>query len=349
MKPIQTGIASYGMSGSVFHAPFLDIHPGFHIHTIVERSRDNARKRYPYVRTVRSFEQMLACPEIRLVVVNTPDVTHYSLVQQALLAHKDVVVEKPFVLHAKEGEELTALAKQQGRLLAVYQNRRWDADFLTLRQILQSGALGRVVEFQSSWQRYRNHIEADTWKEKADRRVGLTFNLGSHMIDQAVTLFGLPRAVYADIDRLRHQSEVDDYFHIQLLYPKLKVSLRAGYLMREETPRYCMHGTGGSYVKYGLDPQEERLKAGAIPCGAGWGSEEESAWGILNTEMNGLHFKGKVETLPGNYAAFYDDIYHSLRQGTPPQTDAAGVLPVIRIIEAAFQSAEEQKAIPLPH
>jgi predicted dehydrogenase len=165
------------------------------------------------------------------------------------------------------------------------------------------------------------------------------------MIDQAITLFGTPQSVYADIDRLRDRSEVDDYYHIQLLYPHVKVSLRAGYLMREETPRYYIHGTQGSYIKYGLDPQEESLKAGILPNTPDWGAEPASYWGTLNTQLNGLHFRGKIETLKGNYAAFYDDIYQSLRDGRPPATDASRVLPVIRVIEAAFQSVRERKAI----
>ncbi|MDR1344422.1 MAG: Gfo/Idh/MocA family oxidoreductase [Tannerellaceae bacterium] len=345
MKPIQTGLASYGMSGAVFHAPFLDIHPMFAIHTIVERTSDNAHKRYPYVRIVRSYDDMLDDPDIQLVIVNTPDVTHYEFTRRALVAGKHVIVEKPFVFTVAEGEALIALAEEKGLMLAVYQNRRWDGDFLTIRQILQSGVLGRVVEFQSSYQRYRNYIQPDTWKEKADRRVGLTYNLGSHMIDQAVTLFGIPKAVYADIDSLRKDSEVDDFYHIQLIYEKLKVSLRASYLVREEVPRYYIHGTQGSYVKCGLDPQEEMLKAGISPGINNWGAEKESAWGVLNTEIKGMHFRGKIETLRGNYAAFYNTIYQAFLDGTPPPTIASAVLPVIRIIEAAFQSAEDRKAI----
>ncbi|MDR2118208.1 MAG: Gfo/Idh/MocA family oxidoreductase [Tannerellaceae bacterium] len=347
MKPVQTGIASYGMSGSVFHAPFIGSHPMFEIHSIVERTKDVARARYPAARTVRSYEAMLSEPDVELVIVNTPDVTHFEFARMALLAGKHVVVEKPFVFEVAQGEELIALAKARGLMLAVYQNRRWDGDFLTVRRILEAGLLGRVVEFQSAYQRYRSHIQAGTWKERADGRVGLTYNLGSHMIDQAVVLFGVPQAVYADIDRLRDQGEVDDYYHLRLIYPHVKVSLRAGYLMREETPRYCIHGTQGSFVKYGLDPQEEMLKAGLVPGLPRWGAEDEAAWGTLNTEVSGLHFRGKVETVCGNYGAFYDDIYRSLRDGTPPLTDAAGVLPVIRIIEAAFRSVREGRAVPV--
>ena len=347
MKTIQTGIASYGMSGSVFHAPFLDIHPNFELHSVVERTKDNARKRYPYVNIARSYGELLDNPEVQLVVVNTPDVTHYEFTRMALLAGKNVVVEKPFVFDVKEGEELIALAKEKGLMLAVFQNRRWDGDFLTIRKLLQTSLLGRIVEFHSSYQRYRNYIQPGTWKEKADRRVGLTYNLGSHMIDQAIVLFGMPQAVYADIDTLRDGSEVDDYYYIHLLYPSLKVSLRAGYLVREETPRYYVHGTLGSFVKYGIDPQEDRLKTGQSPGAPGWGTEPDVAWGTLNTETGGLHFRGKVETVPGNYAGFYDDIYQSLSTGTPPETDASGVLQVIRVIDAAFQSAGERRTIPL--
>ncbi|GHU57719.1 oxidoreductase [Bacteroidia bacterium] len=347
MEPIKTGLVAYGMSGTVFHAPFLDVNPYFELHTIVERTKNNVHVRYPYVKTVRSYEELLADPDIQLVIVNTPDVTHYEFARLSLLAGKHTIVEKPLVFDVKEGEELVALAKKNRLMLSVYQNRRWDGDFLTVQKVLQSGVLGRVVEFQSAYQRYRNYIQANTWKEKADRGVGITYNLGSHMIDQAVVLFGVPQAVFADIDALRGKSEVDDYYHIQLIYPDVKVSLRAGYLMREETPRYYIHGTAGSYVKYGLDLQEELLKAGHTPCSLGWGAEKESDWGILNTDLNDLHFRGKIETLSGNYGAFYDDIFRAISTGTPPSTDASGVLPVLRIIEAAFQSSKEHRLIPL--
>ncbi|WP_085537785.1 oxidoreductase [Massilibacteroides vaginae] len=347
MEKIRTGIASYGMSGSVFHAPFIANHPAFELYAIVQRSSDSAQEKYPWVKIIRSYEELLADKSIQLVVVNTPDVTHYEFVKLALLAGKHVIVEKPFVFTVHEGEELIALAKKQNRMLCVYQNRRWDGDFLTVKQVINSGSLGQVVEFQSAYQRYRNYIQPGTWKEKADHRVGLTYNLGSHMIDQAVTLFGIPQAVYADIDKLREGTQVDDYYHIQLLYPQVKVTLRAGYLMREETPRYYIHGTKGSFVKYGLDPQEEALKAGLPPTSPNWGADEESTFGILNTELNDLHFRGKIETISGNYMAFYEDVYQSLKSGKMPQADASVVLPVIRIIEAAFESNEKKRAVTL--
>ena len=345
MKPIVTGIASYGMSGSLFHAPFISINSGFDLRFIVERTKDLSKERYPDVRILRSFDELIAEPEIELVIVNTPDVTHYEYTKKALLAGKHVVVEKPFVFTVKEGNELIKLAEEKSLMLSVYQNRRWDGDFLTIQKILESGALGRIVEFNSAYQRYRNYIQPGTWKEVADNRVGITYGLGPHMVDQAVVLFGMPGAVYADIDGLRDGSMVDDYYHIQLIYPKLKVSLRASYLSREETPRYYIHGTEGSFVKYGIDPQEEMLKAGVSPLLAGWGSEEEALWGTINTDINGVHFRGKVETIKGNYGCFYDEVYCAIRNGKPLSTAAYNVISVIKILEAAFESANEKKVI----
>ena len=345
MNPIITGLASYGMSGSLFHAPFISINLGFELKFIVERSKNNAKERYPDVKILRSFDELIAEPEIELVVVNTPDVTHYEYVKKALLAGKNVVVEKPFVFTVEEGNELISLAEEKSLTLCVYQNRRWDGDFLTIKKILESGALGRVVEFSSSYQRYRNYIQPGTWKEKADSRVGITYNLGSHMADQVLTLFGMPEAVYADIDKLRDGSIVDDYYNMQLIYPGLKASIKASYLVREETPRYCIHGTEGSFIKYGIDPQEEMLKAGVSPSLPGWGREEESLWGTINTNMNGMHFRGKIETVNGNYGSFYDEVYEAMRNGKLPSTAASNVISVIKVLETAFESVNERKAV----
>ena len=347
MKPIITGIASYGMSGSLFHAPFISINDGFDLKFVVERTKDNAKGRYPDVCILRSFEELVAEPSVELVVVNTPDVTHYEYTKKALLAGKHVVVEKPFVFTVEEGVELIELAREKSLVLCVYQNRRWDGDFLTVRRILEAGYLGRVVEFSSSYQRYRNFIQQNTWKEVADSRVGITYNLGSHMIDQVVVLFGKPEAVYADIDKLREGSLVDDYYHIRLIYPKLKVSVKASYLVREETPRYIINGTEGSFVKCGIDPQEEALKTGASPSLPGWGREDESLWGTLNTNIGGTHFRGKIETANGNYGCFYEEVYEAVRNGKSPSTAASNVISVIKILEAAFESASKGEVVSL--
>jgi predicted dehydrogenase len=185
----------------------------------------------------------------------------------------------------------------------------------------------------------------DTWKESAEMGIGISYNLGSHMIDQAVTLFGMPDAVWADIDNMRAGSEIDDYYHIKLIYPELKVTLKASYLVREESARYTLHGVNGSFLKYGIDPQEEMLKQGGNPSMPDWGKEPENQWGILNTEINGLHIRGKVETVPGNYAIFYNNIYDAIRNHAELEVKPEQALNVIQIIEAALESSRSGQNI----
>lgn len=248
MNKIKTGLASYGMSGQVFHAPFISTHPQFELTAIAERSKDLAKERYPQAKIVRGFDELLAIDELELVVVNTPDPTHYEYTRKALEAGKHVVVEKPFTETVEEGKELIALAEQRGLMLCVYQNRRWDADFLTVKDILGKEKIGRVVEFESTFARFRNYIQPNNWKEQAG---GMTYNLGSHLIDQSLQLFGMPEAVFADIAILRTNGVVDDYFVIHLLRPEknpeVRITLKASYLMCEPEPRFVLHGTEGSY------------------------------------------------------------------------------------------------------
>lgn len=343
MKPIKTGIASYGLSGQVFHTPFVHANPGFELTAVVERSRDLVRARYPQVRRETSYESLLADPQIELVVVNTPDTTHYEFVKMALAAGKHVIVEKPFVSSLGEAEELVSLAEREGLLLTVYQNRRFDGDFQTVKQIYDSGALGRVVEFDSAYQRFRNVVVAGTWKERADRHVGLTYNLGSHAVDQALVLFGMPDAVFADIDTLRDGSAVDDYFNITLYYPRMRANLKAGYLMREPGPHYRLHGTAGSYVVYGMDPQEEGLKVDVLPGNEAYGVFPESQWGVLHTDAG----REKFPTVNGNYMRYYDNIYDVLRRGSRPEVTHVQMLELIRILESCFASRDSGEVIRL--
>lgn len=351
MDRIKTGLAAYGMSGQVFHAPFISTNPHFELTAVTERSKELSRAKYPQARIVRSFDELLGIDELELVVVNTPDSTHYEYVRRALLAGKHVVVEKPFTTTAEEGEELVALASQKGLVLSVYQNRRWDGDFLTVQSILSRALLGRLVEFESTFPRYRNFIKPNTWKETGESGGGLTYNLGAHLVDQAVQLFGMPQAVYADIATMRTGGKVDDYFIIHLLQPALapevKVTLKASYLMCENEPRFVLHGTEGSYVKYGLDPQEADLTNGRLPGTPRWGEEDPSQWGILHTERDGIVLREAYPTLPGNYGAFYDNIYQTIRHGARLQSDAREVIGVIRLIEAAWQSSRRQSVIKL--
>ena len=340
MERIKTGLASYGMSGQVFHAPFISIHPQFELTAITERSKNLAKERYPQVKIVRSFDELLAIDELELVVVNTPDPTHYEYTRKALKSGKHVVVEKPFTETVEQGEELIALARQKGLMLCVYQNRRWDADFLTVREVLESGKIGRLVEFESTFARFRNYIQPNNWKEQAG---GMTYNLGSHLIDQSLQLFGIPEAVFADIAIMRTGGVVDDYFVIHLLRPEktpdVRITLKAGYLMCEPEPRFVLHGTDGSYVKYGVDKQEDLLKQGVIPNTPDWGIETEEEWGWLHTYYNGKSERKKYPSQRGHYIGFYEAVYQHLRHQIPIETDAGNVIPVIRIIEAARESS----------
>jgi len=345
MNKIQVGLVSFGMSGKLFHAPFLAKHPGFELTKILERSKNEVKIVYPDISTVRSFEELLDDDNIELIVVNTPDLTHFEYAHKALEAGKHVVVEKPFTRTIGQGEDLINLADKKNRVLSVFQNRRWDGDFMTVRKIVENECLGRLVEFESNYMRYRNFIQPNTWKESIVQGIGLTYNLGSHMIDQAVVLFGMPEAVWADIDSMRTGSEIDDYYHIKLMYPDVKVTLKASFLIREEGPRYTLHGTNGSFLKYGIDPQEEMLKQGANPSMPDWGKEPESQWGIINTEMNGIHIRGKLETLPGNYAAYYDNIYDVIRNRAKLEVTPEQALNVLYLIEAAMESCRSGQCV----
>lgn len=344
---IVAGIASFGMSGKVFHAPLLTNHEGFYLKTIVERSNDEARQWYPDVQISRSFDDLLHDSEIELVIINTPDHTHAELTHKALMAGKHVVVEKPFTLHAGEGEDLLNLATRKNKILSVFQNRRWDGDFLTVQKVIKNELLGKLVEYEAHFDRFRNFIQPNTWKEDSSTGTGTLFNLGSHLIDQALVLFGMPDSVSADIRTLRPEGQVDDFFEVLLHYPEIRVALKASYLVREPGPRYSLQGTHGSFLKYGIDPQEDALKRGDSPLSADWGKENEDMWGILNADKRGLHYQGKLETIPGNYMAFYDNIYDVIIHEKVLLVKPEEAVNVINVIEAALESHKHKRVIAL--
>jgi predicted dehydrogenase len=344
-ETIQTGIASYGLSGQVFHAPFLATNPGFTIKKVWERTKSLSVQRYPHVEIVRKYEEMLNDTDIELIIVNTPDKTHYELCKKALEAGKHVVVEKPFTLNIREGEELIELARNKNLILSVYQNRRWDGDFLTVRKVLDQQLVGKVVEYEAHFDRFKNFVDKTKWREQASSNPGLIFDLGTHMIDQALVLFGMPVYVNADLRVQRPGGEVNDYFNIKMHYPETVVTVKGGLLVRERGPRYIIHGTEGSFLKYSVDPQEQKLMDGHLPEGPDWGKEDPENWGILNTEINGLHHYGRIETLPGNYHDYFNNIYYALRKGEKLAVPAEEGLNVIRVIEASLQSNEENKAV----
>lgn len=347
ISPVKVALSAFGMSGKLFHAPFLACHPRFELTTVMERSIRQAHFIYPHICSVSTFDEILHDDSIELVVVNTPDDTHVEYVTKALKAGKHVVVEKPVALTSAEARQLFQLAATENRLLTVYQNRRWDGDFLTVQKLFKEGLLGDVVDFQSTISRFKPQIDARKWKESAQHSGGLPFDLGTHLIDQALVLFGLPRAVWADIDRLRPQSEIDDYFHIRLLYDHCKVTLSSSYMAKEPAPRFLIHGTKGSFIKFGNDPQEEALKKGEMPNLRTWGTDHHSFWGILHAEIDGYEVRKPIETHPGDYSDFYDNVYAAIREGKPLNVTPAMSIALIQIIEAAKESSRTGNTIPL--
>jgi scyllo-inositol 2-dehydrogenase (NADP+) len=345
MKTINAALASYGMSGEIFHAPLLSTHKGFNLISILERTKNRSHDRYPSANIARSYEEILEDDKVDLVIVNTPDKYHYEMALDAIKANKHVIVEKPFTLTMTEADHLISEAGKTGRLLGVFHNRRWDGDFMTIKKIIDENLLGRLVEYEAHFDRYRNYLQKESWKEQISSQSGTIYNLGSHLIDQALVLFGLPEAVFADIRALRTGAEVDDSFTLLLRYPKIKVSLKVSYLVREPGPKFSLHGTDGSFLKWGGDPQEEDLKSGKRPGIQSWGKEPEENWGILNTETKGIKYKGKYETIPGNYLAFYDDIYDSIINHHEPSVTAEQGRDVILLIEAAKESNKLRKEI----
>jgi len=347
LKPIHTALLSYGMSGEVFHAPLLAAHAGFKLTKIWQRKGESSKVRYPWVEVVKSFEEILNDKEVELIMVNTPNETHFDYTQRALLAGKHVVVEKPFTNTVDEGLKLIELAKKQDLILSVFQNRRWDGGFLTVREIIQSNALGKIVEMEMHYDRFRNYIATNTWKEEPGVGSGILYNLGSHMLDQVIQLFGMPKLADARIGIQRPGGKVFDFYDLRLSYSDLNVIVKSSYLVREPGPQYILHGVNGSYVKYGIDPQEEALKEGGNPRSANWGKEPEAFWGKLNTQIGALRYEGKVETLAGNYLGYYQNLYDVIREKKELAVKPEQSLQVIQLIEAAMKSNLEQKAITL--
>ncbi len=344
---IRTGLASYGMSGRVFHAPFLEANPDYILKTVLERTPKGSKEKYSRVNIVTSYEELLSDKNIDLIVVNTPDHTHYELVKNALNAGKHVIVEKPFVVEYSDGEELIKIAEEKNLVLSVFQNRRWDGDFLTVKKVIEDGLLGRLVEYEAHFDRYRNLINKNTWKEEEGKGTGVLYNLGSHLIDQALVLFGLPELVNANIRTFRDGGKVNDYFDIRFEYQNFRVILKSSYLVREPGPAYILNGTNGSFVKYGTDPQEEMLNKGVRPVGEKWAKERENFWGLLNTSINGKDVRERIKTLLGNYNKFYNNVYKAIMGDEELAVKPGDALDVIRIIRMAIESNRERRGIEL--
>ena len=345
MLPIRTALCAFGMSGKVFHAPLIEAHPNFELISIWKRSSQETENQYPQTSIVGDYDELLRDPQIELIIVNTPEPTHFDLTWKALEAKKHVVVEKAFTPSVSEAEKLIKFAKEQGCLLSVYQNRRWDSDFLTVRKVLEEKLLGRLVSYEAHYDRYRTYIQEGSWKENEALGTGILYNLGSHLIDQALVLFGMPQSVYADLKIQRKSGRVFDNFDLLLDYDLFKVFLRASYLVALPGPKYALHGEQGSFLKHGMDPQEEALKKGILPYSEGWGEEDPKDWGTFLTHKNGLTVEGKVTSIAGDYTEFYTQLFESVRNQAPLAVRPEEALQGLQIIEAAYESHSHKRAV----
>lgn len=347
MKKIKTALCSFGMSGWVFHAPFIHLHEGFELYAVWERSKKVAQEKYADIISYATYEELLNDAAIDLIVVNTPNYTHFDLAKKALLAGKHVVVEKPFTITVAEGEELIALAKENNRLISVYQNRRYDSDYLTIQDVFNKKLLGEVVEAEMRFDRYSEILSYKVHKETPGPGTGNLYDLGAHLIDQALQLFGWPKAVFADIFAIRAISKVDDYFELILYYENLRVRIHSTYLAREASVGYIFHGTKGSFIKPKTNVQEQALLAERIPNETDWGQEPESDWGLLHTEINGTVVREKIPSFSGQYMQYYNAIYDAIVHGKSLPVLPEEALDVIKIIEAAYTSNANKKVIEL--
>ncbi|KAI8339136.1 hypothetical protein BC941DRAFT_512360 [Chlamydoabsidia padenii] len=352
-KQVNVGVIGFGMSAATFHCPLIVSSPYLNLVAVVERHNNKSQKAYPGIQTVKSTEELFDMANVDLVVITTPNDSHFNLAKEAMEKGKNVIVEKPFTVTSQEAEILVQVAKETGRICSVYQNRRWDGDFLTVKKLVDNGHLGRLVEFESHFDRFRN-FSKNGWREQEGQvGSGMLYDLGAHLIDQALTLFGVPKSIYATISNQRQLpgTNVDDDFTIILTYENnLKAVLRSSMLARQQPVlRFSLRGMNGSFVKHHLDVQEDQLKAGILPAHGGYGVESEERWGLINTDMaGGLHVVGQIETEKGDYLSFYNNVAQAIlddhnvaRLAVKPEH---GLL-CIRVIELAQQSSDENRTI----
>ncbi|TZF83557.1 oxidoreductase [Pedobacter sp. BS3] len=343
-QKINTVILGYGFSGSVFFAPFLDLHPGFQLIGALERSKKKIQNDYPYTRSYTTLEEILADSEVELVVVNTPIGTHYELAKQVLEAGKSAIVEKAFTNTAAQAKELDDLAKAKKLKLYVYQNRRFDSDFLTVEKVIKSGKLGEIKEATLSYDIYLPEIRGAFHTE--EKLSGGEFNnRGSHVTDQAVKLFGLPEKVFADFAAFRPHSPVEDYFEAILYYPDKRVKIRGTDISLSNQPGYIIHGTKGSFLKSRSDIQEERLLKGEKPKSTSWSLEDASEQGTLTYMENGQKISETIPTEDGNYYNYFEAVFQNFRNSKPsPMTGFEGYQNML-VMDAVRKSVEEGKII----
>lgn len=351
MQLVKAGLCAFGMSGKVFHAPFLKEHPGFFLSAVVERSKEESREKYPEATIYRSVEEMLQNAEVELVIINTPVQTHYEYAKKALEAGKNIIVEKPFTVNVSEAEELVNLAEEKGLFLSVYQNRRFDRDFLKVKEVLNSGQLGNIKETEIRFDRFRTKPSGKQHKESPDQvGSGSLHDLGAHLVDQAVQYFGYPEKLFADVFSMKGSAFANDYFEILLYYKNdLRVRLKSSVFTKEDHYAYKIHGDKGTFLQERTDNQENELVAGAIPVyGKEWMQSLKEPDGILNY-LNGYSDTERIFTSSeaGNYMDYYQQIYEYIVFGYALPSPGKEVIQNMKIIDASLESAKEERVVVL--
>ncbi|NMR35614.1 Gfo/Idh/MocA family oxidoreductase [Chryseobacterium aquaticum] len=351
MQLVKVGLCAFGMSGKVFHAPFLKQHPGFFLSAIVERSKEESKLQYPDAVIYHSVEEMLQNADVDLVVVNTPVQTHFEYTKMVLEAGKNVIVEKPFTVNVEEAEELVRIAESKNLFISVYQNRRFDRDYLQVQKIISEGKLGAIKEVEIRFDRFRTEPSAKEHKENPELNgSGAVHDLGSHLVDQATQLFGFPEKTFADIFSMKGQNYANDYFEILLYYKNdVRVRLKSSAFTKEDHFAYKIHGDKGSFLQERSDNQENELVAGAIPLyGKDWVKPLAESDGILNYSDENSESK-RVTTLSeqGNYMNYYQQIYEHIVFGYALPSLGSEIVQNMKIIEAAIESSKKGKVIDL--
>lgn len=335
-RKINTGLLAYGMSGKVFHAPFVSTHPGFQLSAVTERNKKQAILDYPAVKSYDSVAELIADDSIELVIINTPNYTHYDYAKQALLAGKHILVEKPFTATSAQAKELFELAKNQGKKALVYQNRRYDSGFNSVKRIIASGVLGKLVEVHFRFDRYRNEIGPKTFKEEPIAASGLQYDLGPHLLDQAISLFGQPKSFHKVLSHNRENTKVDDYFAIQLSYPnELNVFLTASMLVADIQPAFVLNGVQGSFLKNHADVQEEQLLKGMKPTEAQYGWEYPNNEGKLTVvTADGGRETSLIPSQKGDYMGLFEAVYQNIVNNVPYPITESDIITQLEILES---------------
>lgn len=333
--PIKSGILSYGMSGKLFQAPFLSAHKGFELVAATERTHKKIHLDYPDVKSYGSVIELLEDPEIELVVVNTPSYTHYDYALKALQSNKHVLVEKPFTTTVEQAKTLFQEAKDRGLYIFPYQNRRYDSDYLSVKEVLASGKLGRLVEAYFRYDRYQYTIGPKAFKETPVPGSGLLYDLGPHTLDAVFSLFGLPLRWEKTSGHVRPHTQVDDYAHIHLWYPDdLHVYVTLNMTMADPQPGFVLNGTHGTYIKYRVDTQQQQLQKGMSPLNPEYGIEEPGKDGVLATlDESGNVVRTSIKPVPTTYMHLFEAVYQTIRNGSSYPVTEEQVLKQIEILE----------------